>query len=217
MKKLQKLALALVATSSLLSPSAFASEDQVYVTVGGGALFGTKLTKNFQVDGYTTILSLKAPKTGAELFLGVGYNATEQIRGELVFVSPWFGKSKVNWTDSSSVAQTGHISAQVYALQVRGYFDAFDISGMGKAYVGAGFGSSMIKQKLSITGVTKESKLQSSFSWMVGLGAAFDVADNVKLGLEYNYQDFGRYKYSDVKKNFKYTGQAVLAKLVFKI
>ena len=215
MKKLQKLALALIATSSLLSPSAFASEDQVYVTVGGGALFGAKLTKNFQVG--TTILSLKAPKTGAELFLGVGYNATEQIRGELVFVSPWFGKSKVNWTDSSSVAQTGDISAQVYALQVRGYFDAFDIGSMGKAYVGAGFGSSMIKQKLSITGLTKESKLQSSFSWMVGLGAAFDVADNVKLGLEYNYQDFGRKKYLDIKKNFKYTGQAVLAKLVFKI
>lgn len=247
MNKLQKVVLALAATSSILGASAYAADNQFYITGGGGLLFGTKQLSDF-TDSYTAAIvspatvgvsnaqkySFKSPKTGGEMFLGVGYYVTDKIRTELVFVKPWFGKQNIKGVKTVGTTSTnfdGKLTTQVNSAQLRGYFDAFDIADMGKAYVGAGIGWSQVKAKISTNNDSWKSKNKSNFAWMLGVGVSFDVVEEVKLGLEYNYQDFGRVTNpvntaipgtatSPVIGNngkIKLRGHAVVAKLMFNI
>jgi len=259
MKKLQKLALALVASSSVLSASAFAADNQFYITAGGGVLFSDKQLNNFG-NGYTVAgqtsatppaiantntFTLKKAKTNAEMFVGVGYYVTDKIRAEAVFVKPWFGKQTINQSNVTvttpaggsagqpvTTAYHGKLTSQVNSVQLKGYYDAFDIADMGKAYVGAGIGWSQVQAKFDTNDaviVNVKTKNKNNFAWTVAVGAAFDVVEEVKLGLEYNYQDFGHVKNPLVAPagatavtgnnagKIRFHGHAIVAKLMFNV
>jgi opacity protein-like surface antigen len=242
MKKLKKLALTVVATSSLLNVSAFAADNQFYLTAGGGVLFSDKQLSDFN-NSYTNNgvevankFTFKKPKTSGEMFVGVGYYVTDKIRAEANFVKPWFGKENITQastlTPGGANSYKGKLTSQVNSAQVKGYYDAFDISDMGKAYVGAGLGWSQIKAKFNTKDLavnTVKTKNKSTFAWTLAVGAAFDVVDEVKLGLEYNYQDFGHVKNPLVAPSgstnqngnnvgkVTFHGHAIVAKLMFNI
>ena len=241
MKKIQKLALALVATSSLLSVSAFAADNQFYITAGGGALFSDKQLSNFENsytnsegDEVTNKFTFKKAKTSYEMFAGVGYYVMDKVRTELVFVKPWFNKQNITQANTNAGDQknySGKLDSQINAAQIKGYYDAFDIAEIGKAYVGVGIGWSQVQAKLttndSDVGNVKTKK-KNNLAWNLAVGAVFDVVEEVKVGLEYNYQDFGRVKNplkapkdsADQKNNtgnINFHGHAVVAKLMFNI
>jgi len=276
MQKIQKLALAFVAASSVLSTSAFAADSQFYITAGGGVLFKSKQLSNFNTSYKTTAITgtypnttvvetatentftLNSPKNGGEMFVGVGYYVTDKIRAEAVFVKPWFGKeaiaeaNKITTTTNTTTttadtkitttAKTGptavdkdyvgKLTSQINSAQVRWYYDAFDIADMGKAYVGAGIGWAQVKAKFNTDDPainTVKTKNSNNFAWSVAVGAAFDVVEAVKLGLEYNYQDFGNVQNKLVVPvgaaaeagnnagKIRFHGHAIVAKLMFKI
>jgi len=241
MHKIQKTLISLLAFSAIVAPfsQAWANDgSDFYLTVGGGLLFGNKpgsATNTISppaepVEIYE--LSFKKPKTGGEFLAGVGYNVMDNFRLEAVFIKPWFGKSNISGTvtfresgQRDYIEQaTGKMTAKINSLQLRGYLDVFEISDMGKAYVGAGLGWAQVKAKGSINSETiSESgsgKNKNNLAWFLGVGAFFNVSDGVKLAVEYNYQDFGKMKklvYGTVGNKKSFAGHAVLAKIMFDI
>jgi len=183
--------------------------------------------------------SFKKPKNGGELLAGVGYKVMDNLRLEAVFVKPWFGKSNTSLTVINTVTHqvqghdpveeeptitnlTGKTTAQINSLQLRAYFDAFELGEVGKAYVGAGLGWSQVKAKFSCQTNAQSftTKNKNNLSFFVGVGAFFSVTDGLKLAVEYNYQDFGKAKkpsdnFNLGKKSF--AGSAVIAKIMFDI
>jgi opacity protein-like surface antigen len=223
MKITKKILLGFVATAAIsTSAISFAEEtNPFYVTVGGGALMGTKPSSTKEVDGEVT--KFKKPKTGGEFLFGAGYYVMDNVRVEAVFVKPVFGKSKARNYINAQLDPEDYgtrLKPDVNSLQLRGYVDVVDISDMGKLYVGAGLGWSQVKLKFSSNMGSGSSKKTNNLTWLVGLGANFDVADGVKLGAEYNYQDFGKgkFKYEGMttyKTGVK--GHALLGRLMFEI
>ncbi len=218
MNKVQKLLLGLAATA-VISP-AFAENDyQFYLTLGGGAVMQNKYS-SYTEEGVET--KFKKPKVAAELLLGVGYYVVENVRVEAVFVKPFINDSKATVTTGAQELNINEkVKGEINSLQVRGYFDVVDISDFGKAYVGAGLGWAQVKPKNTMDTnqyfSASEGKKTNNLAWLVGAGAAFDVADGVKLGVEYNYQDFGQGKFKDADYKPKFNGHAVLARLNFNI
>jgi opacity protein-like surface antigen len=95
MNKVQKLLLALAATSTVLSSSAFAEDSSFYLTAGGGLFMGSKLASNYKLTVEPkNEVKYKKPALGGEILAGVGYYAMDNLRVEAVFVKPFFGKSK---------------------------------------------------------------------------------------------------------------------------
>jgi opacity protein-like surface antigen len=218
MNKIQKLLLGLAATA-VISPVFAESNEQFYVTVGGGVVMQTKNSSE-TYNGMTA--KFKKPKTSGQMLVGVGYYAVENVRVEAVFVKPFVGDSKVNITDNAgNLLETGKLKGEINSLQVRGYVNLVDISDLGKLYAGAGLGWAQIKPKLSSNNNgSAAGKKTNTLAWLVGVGANFDVADGVKLGTEYNYQSFGKGKFkNDNSVDFKpsFDGHAFLAKLQFDI
>lgn len=225
MKKLQKVLLALAATSTVLSSVSFAEDNSFYLTAGGGLFMGQKLASNYKLDTFSeNDVKYKNPALGGEILLGVGYYVMDNVHVEALYVKPFFGKSKNTIVDGIDATETEkakdkvtNVTPSVNALQLRAYYDAFDIADMGKAYFGAGLGWSNVKAKVTnFKGIEEKAKAKNTLSWTVGLGASFDLTEGVKVAAEYNYQDFGQYKVKGAPK-VSLNGHAVLAKLVFSI
>jgi len=227
MNKVQKLLLALAATSAVLSTPAFAEDNSFYLTAGGGLFMGSKLTSNYKLTTTgANEVKYKKPAVGGEILAGVGYYAMDNLRLEAVYVKPFFGKSKQ--TVVNGIPAAGSVAAKnkitnvtptVNSLQVRAYYDAFEFADMGKAYVGGGFGWSNMSSKVLCKDDSIGKMKGNTLAWTVGFGASFDVVEGVKLATEYNYQDFGQAK---VKKNtnapkLSLKGHALLAKVMFSI
>jgi len=253
MNKVQKLLLGLAA-SAIVSPVFAEGDNQFYVTIGGGVVMQSKnssetISRSLQNANAseTDVTNFKKPSTSGQILAGAGYYLTENVRLETVFVKPFVGESKITSTtttttnnskDSASITNTGKLTGEVNSLQLRGYIDMIDISDLGKAYVGLGLGWAQITPKISITLMeqnkqtsrTLSGKKTNSFAWTLGLGANFDVADGVKLGFEYNYQNFGKGKYKNIDTtvgnetksdpvSYKshFNGNVILARLQFNI
>jgi hypothetical protein len=217
MNKVQKILLGLAATAVVSSVSFADNDSQYYLTIGGGAIKGLKPSS---VENGPAKTTFKAPKVGGEALIGVGYTAAENVRVEAAFVKPFFGKSDATRSVSGVDTNKGKLSAEINSLQLRGYFDAVDISDLGKGYVGAGLGWSQVKAKVDIDNVgSGSSKKANNLAWFLGVGANFEVADGAKLGIEYNYQDFGKAKSEKDKVTYKPTfkGNALIGKLSFDI
>ncbi len=242
MNKIQKLLLGLAA-SAVISPVFAEGDNQYYVTVGGGLVMQGKSesakssvktsdTETAQVEG-----TFKKPDTSGQILVGVGYYLVENFRLEAVFVKPFVGDSKLSMTKAGKEYATGKLKGEINSLQLRGYFDVADISDLGKAYFGVGLGWAQVKPKLSMSTIGTDAeasktastsgKKTNNLAWLVGVGASFDVADGVKLGVEYNYQGFGTGKFKEEaaakadanQPSFKgkFDGHALLAKLQFNI
>jgi opacity protein-like surface antigen len=214
MNTTQKLLLGLVATASVFSSFA---ENEYYVTAGAGVAMQSKLSSFDTKDaaGADHRVTFKKAKIGSEILLGAGYYFAENLRAEAVFVKPFLGASKVS-VDGKSTDKKA--SLQVNSLQLRGYYDVLPIADIGKMYVGAGLGWAQVSGKANVNGESYKAKNKNNLVWTVGLGASFDVADGAKIGLEYNYQDFGKAKKAaNVNYAPKAKAHAILAKLTFSL
>ena len=262
MNKIQKLLLGLAA-SAVISPVFAEGDNQYYVTVGGGLVMQGKsesvkssLPGSGENEKATqSEATFKKPDTSGQILVGVGYYLVENFRLEAVFVKPFVGDSKISSTIDGKEHSTGKMKGEINSLQLRGYFDVADISDLGKAYFGVGLGWAQVKPKISLSSIAKVSsssenspavpsestsisgKKTNNLAWLVGVGASFDIADGVKLGVEYNYQGFGTGKFKEeaVPANAKedeknaaakakqpsfkgnFDGHALIAKLQFNI
>jgi opacity protein-like surface antigen len=225
MKKLQKSLLALIVASVIAPFLSFANQDDLYITGGGGPIWGLKPAANgvtYQVGqstivqtGTTTVTTVtnvgatanhdyNSMKMGGIAFFGVGKYLTEKIRTEVVFVKPWFAKAdtKISTNVNGNITNyPGSAVAKINALQVRAYLDLFDICDLCKLYGGAGLGWSQVKAKLATPGLVipgvslSGSRNKNNLAWMLGLGVSFDFMHGVKLAAEYSFQDFGHSKH----------------------
>jgi len=233
MTKIQKTFLALLATATAFSASAEGSkEGNFYISGGLGTVLQDKIAKTRPIANADA--KMKKPGAAFEMGIGAGYYITDSFRVEVLFAKPFLNKSKatvqVRGTDATTgnpVSVSGNVNVKLHAnsVQLRGYFDLVDIYDMGKAYVGAGLGATNLSGKINAqvtttdatagttTTVTAESKLKNTynFAWVLAAGAEFDVADNTKLGVEYNYGHHGKIKDTD----FTVRGHSILAKLRF--
>jgi len=218
MNKIQKLLLGLAA-SAVISPVFAEGDNQYYVTVGGGLVMQGK-SESVKTPGVTSgdtttqgEVTFKKPDTSGQILVGVGYYLVENFRLEAVFVKPFVGDSKISSTMERTEVATGKMKGEINSLQLRGYFDVADISDLGKAYFGVGLGWAQVKPKISLSSIAKVAsgqtpagpsestsvpgKKTNNLAWLVGVGASFDIADGVKLGVEYNYQGFGTGKFKE--------------------
>ncbi|AVP87073.1 Putative adhesin [Candidatus Phycorickettsia trachydisci] len=222
MTKIQKTFLALLATATAFSASAEGSkEGNFYLSGALGLSLQNKVSKP-KADGYD--IKVKTPGTAFEMGLGAGYYITDNFRTEIVFVKPFLNKSKIQNKVSGSTDNFKDVTSfklRVNAVQIRGAFDLIDIYDLGKAYVTGGIGLSNVSGKAVDSDGELIGKFKNSynFGWVIGAGAQFDVADNTKLGLEYNYSDHGKAKPKDKTLDYKTSvrGHSILAKLRFDI
>lgn len=204
MNNVQKILLGLVATTSIATASFAAETESFYLTISGGiakqaqkpGAFSTTDATNQNVSG-----NFKNPKIGGMLAVGAGYYVMDNVRAELVYFKPFL--AKVN-TKSATIAgaaadRVGSVKTEINAFQVKGCFDALDISDMGKAYVSLGIGVAQSKMKLdnSVTSASSKNKVQ--LSWSIGVGFSFPVGEGVSVKGGYEYVDCGKIKYSAVK------------------
>ncbi|MBR6412723.1 MAG: porin family protein [Alphaproteobacteria bacterium] len=71
-----------------------------------------------------------------------------------------------------------------------------------KPYIGAGIGYSWLGMSVNQLG-HKDTVKDKDLGWNVGLGAAYELNDNLDLTLGYRYEDLGKVKKDDIKVNFK--------------
>jgi len=182
MKKLQKLLLLFVATFCVPITASFAEQKRLYLTIGGGAIWGVKaesppsysyqlpVRTDTTIQGRPTVTAssfisnnvnhdLNVPQAGKMGFFGVGQYFTETIRVEVLFVKPWLAKMNFNVnevdntvTPSSTKSYPGTVSSHINSAQVRAYMDLFEICDLCKVYAGAGIGWSQVKAKVSASG-----------------------------------------------------------------
>jgi opacity protein-like surface antigen len=139
-------------------------------------------------------------KWSAGLDLGVGYYVMDNVRAELVWAHPFNVEGKKNFTEDG-VSVSAKRKATIDALLVKAYVDVADL-GIAKLFVGGGFGLSMIKDKSTANyteagqteSIRGSSKKKNDLAWTLGVGAGFDVADGVKVDVQYAYTDFGKTK-----------------------
>ncbi len=131
--------------------------------------------------------------------------------------------------------------AKLQTIMLKGYYDVADL-GAAKVFIGAGVGMTRLQEKISasysgtvdgqaganqVTAAnadknTKSAKLKAknNFSWLLGVGAGFEVTDAVTVDLQYNFQDFGKSATINNKKksnSHAYRSHAIKAGVRFDI
>lgn len=169
-------------------------------------------------DDANSIYKVKKTTPAPEISLGAGYQLNSKIRGEIVFVKPFFNKSRVVLKEEGETEFQDYalITTIVNSLQLRGYVDVCDICDTYKIYLGAGIGTSHIRGKLKIDPEGGEVRVYKfkhkyNFAYTLAAGTSFDISKDFKLGLEYNYSDHGKAR--DGFYNTSLRGHGLLAKL----
>ncbi len=173
------------AAVAALSTSAFAADDSAFYLRADA---GFDIFNNQKVNG----IKLKSKYTG-DISAGVGYKVMDNARAELAYAY-YFTPTRKGSTTTTAAGQELHVKtkANIQTLMLKGYYDVADL-GMAKVFVGAGIGGSRISQK-NFEGnfPSVKEKAKNNFSWLLGLGAGFEVTDAVTIDVQYNYQDFGK-------------------------
>lgn len=245
MNHLKKTLLCLLATT-FCSTSQFALAEKkgnFYITGGGGIALGNQISTPFEtqqtkisidengveIDRETTdvtgALSSKGGATGGQILAGIGYHLTEDLRIEGVFVKPIISYTKfktriAGMPKSEKNLDNGlKVTPEINSLQLRAYYDVLKLSEEASLYAGAGLGASQIKIKTSDSyWEIGKTKAKNNFAWFVGAGINFAVKEGVKLGVEYNYSDFGKSIKMDGTDNaLSFKTNSVLAKISFDI
>ena len=247
MNKLQKTLLCLCATTICsISGSAVAQEkSDFYITGGAGIAIGPKISTQFKesvpednvegafISGETNVkIYSKKPAKGAQFFAGLGYRVTDDFRVEAVFVKPLISYSKFKEQINNKININGQetnqnemnnidakLEAKINSFQLRGYYDVLKLSEEANLYVGAGVGLSQVKYSVDAKNTEFDmNKSKNNFTWMLGVGTDFKITEKMKIGLEYNYSDFGKTKkLPGMTKTFSFKTHAVLAKLTLDI
>lgn len=174
---MKKLLLAAAATAAF-SSSAFASDDYYLRADAGYNKFN-----DIKHDGVTA-----KGKYSPSMEFGVGYGVMDNVRAELVYGYHFNPTHKANYGGLSEKSK-----ATIQTLMAKGYVDVADL-GVAQVFAGAGLGMAQkeVKHSYSDGGDSAKEKKNNTFTWSLALGSAFDVADGVKVDLQYNYQDFGK-------------------------
>lgn len=179
MKKLVLTALA----ASTLATSAFAND--FYARIDGGA--ARTHAKN----------PLKSHHVNNGLVsVGAGAAVAEGLRGELVFTHMFNKNKSFKAGKVKSVTFTsGKGKVKVMDFGVALNYD-LPVELAVKPFLTAGVGMSRLKSTGAMTvGTTTtnlSSKNKNTFSWKLGAGVGYDVAENVSLDLAYAYRNFGK-------------------------
>ncbi len=205
--------------------TALAAEDSWYITGGGGVIAPTKVKA---MDKFTGTYKKSFEdykgnngKVGPFLYLGGGYNITENCRAEgvLFYASPSYkkydpskksekttdkkaddkgatktddAKSSLAYSGSSMGVMFNGYASYPFTDWVEGYFGA-----------GVGFASSRGKFKVEHEGVKEDNEFKKSnfgFVWNLTAGLGFNVQDMFKVDVQYRYADFGTAKFASNKK-----------------
>lgn len=84
------------------------------------------------------------------------------------------------------------------SLMFNGYYDFKNISKL-TPYISAGFGVTRIKNNYTNLRFPKFTLSQADhqFTWSVGVGAAYNITNNVALDLNYKYMNAGKFKFNE--------------------
>lgn len=217
---MKKLLLAAAATAAF-SSSAFA-DNEFYLR--GDA--GYNKFNDVKVSG----VSLKG-KYSPSMEFGVGYNVMDNVRAELVYGYHFNKDRKWSKTPVAGVkddVRNVSLKGKIQTLMVKGYADVADL-GVAQIFAGAGVGfaqkdftasvgtttitapTTTVAASTKTTDTAKKDK-SNGFTYSLALGSSFDVADSVKMDVQYNFQDFGK-----VSKAYKvsYRAHAIKAGVRF--
>jgi hypothetical protein len=92
------------------------------------------------------------------------------------------------------------IDPEIRAVYFKLYYDLFKIRDKAKIYVGTGLGVAVIRNEYRVwlnNDSRKFKDRKTNFSYLVAVGASYDITSNFTLSAEYNYLDFGKSR--DVK------------------
>ncbi|ARD86189.1 adhesin [Rickettsia bellii] len=200
MKKL----LLIAATSATVLSSALSfadcGNDSWYLRVDAGAAMFNKEKDN------QTGLKLKS-NTAFTGDIGVGNYIAENFRADLTLGTTFSGKLK----KSGAVSSLGgaNISAShkpnITRLLINGYVDLSNFE-MFDVFAGAGIGASMLKEKVSFSGINSGATVSTSYSsknttnlaYKLTLGASSQISDGVKAELAYSWISDGKTKGGNV-------------------
>lgn len=171
-----------------------------HLTFAHTNLLDTKISPYFRIDSgyskfvdtyvpgsvatpkYNKVQSVAKPHIGG----GIGLNIGNNLRADMTYhrhISPVFKSSKAN-----TVKRVPKIDT--YFLNV--YYDIGNIEGF-IPYIGAGVGIARIKDIVKNMVTTKASNhARNNLAYKAIAGATFDITDNSKLDLAYNYHHYGK-------------------------
>ena len=195
---MKKLLLAAAATAAF--SSAAIADNEFYLRADAGINMFTKS----KVNDY----KLKS-KYSPSMEFGVGYAVMDNVRAEFAY-GHHFNPSAKKTVDGVAVKAKSNIQT----LMVKGFYDAFDL-GMAQVFVGSGVGLAKVSQKVTYGTTSKKAKAKNNFTYLLALGTAFDVADSVKIDVQYNFQSFGQTKATATVAKATYRSHAIKAGVRF--
>ncbi|WP_419235287.1 adhesin [Rickettsia endosymbiont of Nabis limbatus] len=205
MKKL----LLIAATSATVLSSALSfadcGNDSWYLRVDAGAAMFNK-----EKDSRTG-LKLKS-NTAFTGDIGVGNYVAENFRADLTLGATFSGKLKKSGNVNGANISASH-KPNITRLLINGYVDLSNFE-MFDVFAGAGIGASMLKEKVSYSGINSvstsySSKNTTNLAYKLTLGASSQISDGVKAELAYSWISDGKTKGGTVKN---LAGQNVQAK-----
>ncbi len=208
MKKL--LLIAATSATVLSSSPSFADcgNDSWYLRVDAGAAMFNK-----EKDNLTGVkLKSNTVFTGD---IGVGNYVTENFRADLTLGTTFSGKLKKSGSVDGDNRSASH-KPNITRLLINGYVDLSNFE-MFDVFAGAGIGASMLKEKVSYSGIDNGVTISSSYSsknttnlaYKLTVGASSQIVDGVKAELSYSWISDGKTKGGTIKN---LAGQNVQAK-----
>ncbi|WP_341792013.1 outer membrane protein [Rickettsia endosymbiont of Gonocerus acuteangulatus] len=197
MKKL----LLIAATSATVLSSALSfadcENDSWYLRVDAGAAMFNK-----EKDSLTG-LKLKS-KTAFTGDIGVGNYIAENFRADLTLGTTFSGKLKKSGNVKGDNISSSY-KPNITRLLINGYVDLSNFE-MFDVFAGAGIGASILKERVSYSGINSgatistsySSKNTTNFAYKLTLGASSQISDGVKAELAYSWISDGKAKGGNV-------------------
>ncbi|AVP88064.1 hypothetical protein phytr_11390 [Candidatus Phycorickettsia trachydisci] len=222
---MKKTILALLATAVAFSASAEnVKEGKFYFSSELGGFLQNKVAASKNGDTDSLRYKSKTPNTAFDMGVSVGYYALDNFRVEVAVNKPFLNKSTQQFNRlNAGFKDYATVKLKVAALQLKSYVDLFEISDSARLYAGGGVGLANVQGKRTYTSNNKSYKFKNryNFAYSVAVGAEFDATDRIKLGLEYNWKDYGKAQekkpddatdgWTPYKTNVR--GHSILAKL----
>jgi opacity protein-like surface antigen len=206
----------IIATSNIaLSDSIEQEKKKFYFSAGVGMLKPSKTPKD-QIKGVDNNIfqspdtELSYPKKNIIApFAAFGYYLKNNLRLEVAFIRPFVKDTTSNQNIIFTIKRLARSvpipyeikhSANINLGQLRVYFDALPIKEYGSLYVAGGLGYGQIQSTSSIQSArgapsyNKESVTKYCPNWMLGIGANLNMAEGIKFGIGYEFQNFGKSK-----------------------
>jgi opacity protein-like surface antigen len=158
-----------------------AKMEGYYAVVQAGTTFPSKFK--------TSIGNVKSKSPNFVGGLGVGYQATEFFRGDLMLQYRQFRSKNTNLT-IAGLSRATKVKASAWTLMLNGYVDGHNDT-IFTPYLMAGIGGGYVPTKVTVTGVgSGKVKSKVNFVWNAGLGVLAKATDQLSFDLGYRYVNF---------------------------